>query len=330
MSYTLRQVQPLLTKPELELFHASRAAAVKELTPRQLAGKITRARALRDKYRDTYRRQTVQTRTGPASARKPTGGENTRTEVKAEIMADLLQRFEAQQAKAEARLAKQNARESARVPRAPGAPATKLKPKAAQGRRRTTGNAGPGEGADLPMRGASNTKPRQLARTKRVVKDIGKAVVAARGAESTRAGGSSVRPAVKAPAKKAAAKAAPAKKAPAKKAAASKTPAAKKATSAKNAITGAARPAAKLVDQVRRATKQHEAQAPVEGAPRARRGIRARVGGSASDHAQGAVPTDMQAKAQRGNVLKEKPVNKKIHASARSRQKIHTAKRDSR
>ena len=33
MTYSLRQVQPLLTKPELELFQASRAGAIKELNP---------------------------------------------------------------------------------------------------------------------------------------------------------------------------------------------------------------------------------------------------------------------------------------------------------
>jgi hypothetical protein len=37
VSYTLRQVQTLLTKPELELFQASRATAIKDLTERQLS-----------------------------------------------------------------------------------------------------------------------------------------------------------------------------------------------------------------------------------------------------------------------------------------------------
>jgi len=112
MTYSLRQVQPLLTKPELELFQASRAGAIKELNPRQLAAKLTRARALRDKYRDTYRRQTVATRTGPAKDRKQMGGENNRTEVKAEIMQEVLTRFEAQHAKAQAKLDKQAARKT--------------------------------------------------------------------------------------------------------------------------------------------------------------------------------------------------------------------------
>lgn len=321
MTYSLRQVQPLLTKPELELFQASRAGAIKELNPRQLAAKLTRARALRDKYRDTYRRQTVATRTGPAKDRKQMGGENNRTEVKAEIMQEVLTRFEAQHAKAQAKLDKQAARKTktARAHNAPGAPTTRTNPKAAQRSRRSTGNAAPGEGAQLAMRGATTTKPRQVARKKRAAEDLGYEVVSARGAKSTRAGGSSVRPAVKkAAAKKAEPKKTTAKKAPAKKIA------------AKKAITGAAKPAEKLVKQVRKAVANKAATAPTEGQPTARRAIRAQVGGTSSANAQGAVPTNMPAKAQRLNPLKAEPINKKIHASARGRKKTFEGKRDSR
>ena len=321
MTYSLRQVQPLLTKPELELFQASRAGAIKELNPRQLAAKLTRARALRDKYRDTYRRQTVATRTGPAKDRKQMGGENNRTEVKAEIMQEVLTRFEAQHAKAQAKLDKQAARKTktARAHNAPGAPTTRTNPKAAQRSRRSTGNAAPGEGAQLAMRGATTTKPRQVARKKRAAEDLGYEVVSARGAKSTRAGGSSVRPAVKkAAAKKAEPKKTTAKKAPAKKIA------------AKKAITGAAKPAEKLVKQVRKAVANKAATAPTKGQPTARRAIRAQVGGTSSANAQGAVPTNMPAKAQRLNPLKAEPINKKIHASARGRKKTFEGKRDAR
>ena len=321
MTYSLRQVQPLLTKPELELFQASRAGAIKELNPRQLAAKLTRARALRDKYRDTYRRQTVATRTGPAKDRKQMGGENNRTEVKAEIMQEVLTRFEAQHAKAQAKLDKQAARKTktARAHNAPGAPTTRTNPKAAQRSRRSTGNAAPGEGAQLAMRGATTTKPRQVARKKRAAEDLGYEVVSARGAKSTRAGGSSVRPAVKkAAAKKAEPKKTTAKKAPAKKIA------------AKKVITGAAKPAEKLVKQVRKAVANKAATAPTEGQPTARRAIRAQVGGTSSANAQGAVPTNMPAKAQRLNPLKAEPINKKIHASARGRKKTFEGKRDAR
>lgn len=321
MTYSLRQVQRLLTKPELELFQASRAGAIKELNPRQLAAKLTRARALRDKYRDTYRRQTVATRTGPAKDRKQMGGDNNRTEVKAEIMQEVLTRFEAQHAKAQAKLDKQAARKTktARAHNAPGAPTTRTNPKAAQRSRRSTGNAAPGEGAQLAMRGATTTKPRQVARKKRAAEDLGYEVVSARGAKSTRAGGSSVRPAVKkAAAKKAEPKKTTAKKAPAKKIA------------AKKAITGAAKPAEKLVKQVRKAVANKAATAPTEGQPTARRAIRAQVGGTSSANAQGAVPTNMPAKAQRLNPLKAEPINKKIHASARGRKKTFEGKRDAR
>ena len=106
MAYTLRQVQALLTKPETELFQASRPEGLKALSARQLSGKITRARALRDKYRDVYRRQTVKTRTDAASTRKPMGEENNRTEIKAEVMGEVLARFEAQQDKLAQREAK--------------------------------------------------------------------------------------------------------------------------------------------------------------------------------------------------------------------------------
>ena len=301
MAYTLRQVLPLLTKQELELFEASRAAAVKELTARQLTAEITRARALRDKYRDTYRRQTVATQTGPGRARKQMGGENSRTEVKAEVMAEVLQRLEAQQTKVEARLAKTGARPAVRVPKAPGVPATKTN-KAAQRSRRTTGDAPASGDADQPMRGATGTKQRQIDRRDRAAEKAGYDVVTARGAKSTRAAGAAARPAAKAP----------------------------RRPKDTNAITGDAHPVEKLMRQVRGALQQQQGEPQVEGAPTPRRGIRSEVGGSPSDNAHGAVPTNMPALAQRLNPLKAEPVNKKIHASARGRQKVETAKRDAR
>ena len=82
--------------------------------------------------------------------------------------------------------------------------------------------------------------------------------------------------------------------------------------------------------QVRGALQQQQGEPPVEGVPTPRRGIRSEVGGSPSNNAHGAVPTNMPALAQRLNPLKAEPVNKKIHASARGRQKVETAKRDAR
>lgn len=236
MSYTLRQVQPLLTQAELELFQSSRATVIRTLDVRQLTSRVKRARSLRDKYRDLYRRQTVQSR-----ARAGAVEANRRTEVKAEIMDEVLQRFE----------------------------------------------------AELIRKQALAAKAEQLAAAR-------KAAAASKAA------------AKKAPAKKAAAKKAPAKKAPAKKAAsktASKTAAAKGAAAAK-------RPSAK---------------APAKKGPaKTSRAGSAAASGGVSAAARGGVPTGVAPKALRMNPIKAKPINKKIHASARGRQKVHAAKRDSR
>jgi len=102
MAYTITQVRPLLSTPELALFEHSRAEAVKALTAAQLRQKVTRARTLRDKYRDLYRRQTVQSRRERAGG-SAAGPDNQRTGQKAEIFAQALGRFESQLFKAESR-----------------------------------------------------------------------------------------------------------------------------------------------------------------------------------------------------------------------------------
>ncbi len=110
MTYSITQVRPLLSAAELQLFEASRADAVKELTRVQLRGKITRTRNMRDKFTDLYRRQTVETQRAPAAKRAPKGGENARTQKKAEIFSEVLKRFEAQLEKIDAAAEKEKAR----------------------------------------------------------------------------------------------------------------------------------------------------------------------------------------------------------------------------
>lgn len=160
VSYTTRQVQNLLTKPELELFQASRIGAIKAFNARQLVGKISRARALRDKYRDLYQRQTVRTATAPATPRKVTGTANLRTDVKADVMQEVLGRFEAQFEKVQS----------------PPGQASKKAPAA----KRAPGKAT--DKADIAMRGVNGTTPRQLARTQRAATDLAQEVVQSRAA----------------------------------------------------------------------------------------------------------------------------------------------------
>lgn len=103
MAYSITQARPLLTAAELELFDQSRAAPIKALTLARLRGKVSRARTLRDKYRDLYRRQTVSARkSSAAKSRLPVGADNERTQRKADILQEVLTRFEARVAQLEA------------------------------------------------------------------------------------------------------------------------------------------------------------------------------------------------------------------------------------
>ncbi|MGJ7525809.1 hypothetical protein [Variovorax sp. GB1P17] len=107
MAFTLTQARVLLTAAELAIFDQSRAGPVKELTAARLRAKVTRARALRDKYRDLYRRQTVATRGARAGKRSAAGGDNERTQKKATVFAEVLERFEARLAQLDAAEARQ-------------------------------------------------------------------------------------------------------------------------------------------------------------------------------------------------------------------------------
>ena len=93
MAYTLTQARPLLNAAELELFEQSRTEPVKRLESAKLAGAVKRTRTLRDKYRDLYQRQTVAVRTSTPGA--VTGDDNERTQRKADILQEVLERYEA-------------------------------------------------------------------------------------------------------------------------------------------------------------------------------------------------------------------------------------------
>lgn len=94
MATSITQARSLLTAAELELFEHARAEPIKALSARELAGKEKRTRALRDKYRDLYRRQTVAVR-GKAAHGSAMSDANARTQRKAEVMQEMLDRFEA-------------------------------------------------------------------------------------------------------------------------------------------------------------------------------------------------------------------------------------------
>jgi len=130
MATSITQAKPLLTAAELELFDHSRAEPIKALSAKQLAGKEKRTRTLRDKYRDLYRRQTVAVR-GKAKGVGATGDANARTQRKAEIMQEMLDRFEARSSlleTREARAGEAKGAKSKKPARKATAPAASAKP----------------------------------------------------------------------------------------------------------------------------------------------------------------------------------------------------------
>lgn len=94
MTYQLTQARTLCTKAELALFEASRGEQLKAITPVRLQGKVKRARDLRNKYRDLYKRQRLAARTRTGSKKGERPDSNARTGQKAELFAEVLERFE--------------------------------------------------------------------------------------------------------------------------------------------------------------------------------------------------------------------------------------------
>jgi hypothetical protein len=96
MAITRITAQRLCTAPEFELFEASMPASARQLSPARLRQKVTRARRLRDKYRDLAKRQRLEARgkRAPQRSRPAQGQENT--ERKAQLFQETLERFETQ------------------------------------------------------------------------------------------------------------------------------------------------------------------------------------------------------------------------------------------
>jgi hypothetical protein len=137
MAYNRVQARALCTAAEYQLFEASLADHIKSFDATRLRQKIRRARTLRDKYRDLVRRQrlALRKRTG---TKKGTGvAANQRTESKARLFAEALDRFERRAADLE-RAAKAKALAEARAKaRAAAAARAKAKTKAGKPKRRS-------------------------------------------------------------------------------------------------------------------------------------------------------------------------------------------------
>jgi hypothetical protein len=84
----------LCSKPEHELYVASKPAALKETTEPRLRARVDRARKLRDKYRDLAKRQQLEARGKKASSGSRPASGHERTTQKAQLFEEVLARLE--------------------------------------------------------------------------------------------------------------------------------------------------------------------------------------------------------------------------------------------
>jgi hypothetical protein len=123
----------------MEIFLSSLSDAVGKLTPVQLRSRIARARTLRDKNTDLFRRQVAATRAATGTKRGTSGTANSRTEQKAQLFAEALARLEARQTAIDAKPVKAVAgkagSKATKATKTKAAPAVPAKPKKSAAKR---------------------------------------------------------------------------------------------------------------------------------------------------------------------------------------------------
>jgi hypothetical protein len=105
MTLDWRKARALCTKAEYALVSTTRPTFLRGMTPRLVRLKVSRARGLRDKFRDLADRQAREAKGRlPPRGRHPYRG-NARTSEKAELFDEVLRRLEARAAELEAKAA---------------------------------------------------------------------------------------------------------------------------------------------------------------------------------------------------------------------------------
>lgn len=135
MAVSRRDAKPLCTKAEYALANESYPPDVARFSERELRSRITRARKLRDKYKDLASKQAreIRGKAKPTRQKQPTG--NAGTVLKRDFFAETLERFEVKLGIVERR----NAREKANAEQAKAQAALK----SALRRKKGSGSAKP-------------------------------------------------------------------------------------------------------------------------------------------------------------------------------------------
>ncbi len=140
MPMTRAKATSLLNQKEMSLYDDSRVNTLRQLDAKALTTRITRARASRDRARDLVQRQKLASRDRTGNKRGTSGVANQRSKDKAELMADILKRFEDQlkQAERAERKAAKTASKGAVKDKATVTKATVTKSAAPAARRKTS------------------------------------------------------------------------------------------------------------------------------------------------------------------------------------------------
>ncbi|HUF20774.1 MAG TPA: hypothetical protein VMP00_08460 [Burkholderiales bacterium] len=101
MPFNRIHARSLCNASEFDLFESSLAGEVEEIAKSRLQGKVERARRLRDKYRDLYRRQRVAARARTGTKHGRSGDANLRTKQKAKLFDEVLVRLQSRLKKLE-------------------------------------------------------------------------------------------------------------------------------------------------------------------------------------------------------------------------------------
>ncbi|TWT17466.1 hypothetical protein FQY83_16995 [Luteimonas marina] len=94
MPITRAKATQLLNQKEMALYDDSRINGLRQLDAKALASRVTRARTARDRARDLVQKHKLASRERTGSKRGRSGVANQRSKDKAELLADILKRFE--------------------------------------------------------------------------------------------------------------------------------------------------------------------------------------------------------------------------------------------
>lgn len=94
MAISRAQAQALLSVPEMQLYDESRVNALRKLDAPALQKRVERARRARDRARDLVKKYKLAMRESTGSKRGRAGDANQRSKDKAELLGDILKRFE--------------------------------------------------------------------------------------------------------------------------------------------------------------------------------------------------------------------------------------------